>query len=97
MSDADDIAINLAQHFRKQKGHDRLAITLSLTTLVSIAGTGWWFRGIVEDLRSDIRAQALDIKYLREHTDSVEREAIAAKQSGDAAQAQLWALKGGYK
>ncbi len=97
MSDADDIAINLAQHFRKQKGHDRLAITLSLTTLLTIAGAGWWFRGLIEDIRQDIALIRNDAKYLREHTDSVEKEAIDAKRSGDAAQAQLWALKGGYK
>lgn len=96
MSEADDIAINLAQHYRKQKGRDTLALTISFSTLIAIMGAAWWARGIIEEIRSDIRAQAQDTKYLREHVDSIEKEAIEGKREAQEAKAQLWAIKGGY-
>ena len=96
MSEVDDIAINLAQHFRKQNGWGKVVVSASLSGVIAIAGAGWWFRGLVEQLRLDIQEARTDIKYLREHIDTVEKEAIAAKDSGDRAQQMVWASRGGY-
>jgi hypothetical protein len=96
MSDADDIAINLAREFHKRKRLDGAALTISVSTLIAIISGAWWARGVIEDIRSDIRSQAQDTKYLREHVDAIEKEAIEAKSEGQEAMRCCWGNKGGY-
>lgn len=106
MSIEDDIGRDLAAALRerdaklervaKLAGWGKAIVSAALSAAISIASAGWWFRGLIDDLRKDIELTRADVHYLREHIDGVEKVAIEAKSKGEAAQQLVWAQKGGY-
>ncbi len=83
------------ERLARRAGWGKAAVASAFSVLITVAGAGWWFRGIVEDLRRDIATMGVEIHYLREHIDAVQNTAIEAKKSGDTAQMMMFALKGG--
>lgn len=91
MSDVDDF-----ERLAKRAGWGKAVVVGLLSAAMSIAGTTWAARGMLDDLKHDLDLLRVDLRYLREHADGIEKTAIAAKESGDKAQLMIYALKGGY-
>lgn len=90
------LAAYLGRKPRRAAGWGKAVLVGAISAATSIVGTTWAARGKLDDIEHRIDLQGQDLHYMREHVDSVEREAIAAKQSGDEAKAMMFAMKGGY-
>lgn len=77
-------------------GWGKAILSAALSALLTVATGAWWARGVIADLQRDLATMSIEVHYLREHIDDVQKTAIDAKKSGDDARSMMFALKGGY-